>query len=199
MPALQKGETVMKSVVTLLILSGLLMLTGCVRSLNPLYTEQDLIYDNSLVGVWIDKETGETWAFSNAGKLEYKLLHTEDDGRSGEFSARLVKIEDKTFLDIAPVKTGFSQSDFYQSHFLPTHTFAHIMRKDSTVQIAMLEPRWLKDLLDDNPEAIRHEKINGEIVLAASPKETQKFLLANLNVREAFSQPFELTRKHGPR
>ena len=197
MPALQYGETVMKSVVIFLVLSGSLMLTGCVRSLNPLYTEQDLIYDNSLVGVWIDNETGETWAFSNGGKLEYKLLHTEDDGRSGEFSARLVRVEDKTFLDIVPVKSGFSQSDFYQSHFLPTHTFAHIVRKDSTVQISMLEPQWLKDLLADNPEAIRHEKINGEIVLAASPKETQKLLYANLNTKEAFSRPFELTRKHG--
>jgi hypothetical protein len=199
MPALQKGETVMKSVGTLLILIWSLMLMSCVQSLNPLYTEQDLIYDNSLVGVWIDMETGETWAFSNGGKLEYKLLHTEEDGRSGEFSARLVKIEDKTFLDIVPVKTGFPQSDFYQSHFLMTHTFMHVETKESTVQISVLESRWLKDLLAENPEAINHEKINGEIVLSSSPKDMQKFLLANLNTREAFSKPFELTRKKSAR
>ena len=117
-------------------------------------------------------------------------MHTEDDGRSGEFSARLVKIEDKTFLDIVPVKTGFAQSDF-----LPTHTFAHIVRKDSTVQIAMLEPQWLKDLLAENPETIRHEKINGEIVLTSGPKETQRFLLAYLNTKGAFAEPIELTKR----
>ncbi len=187
----------MKNIPKLLILSLLLTLTGCVQSLNPLYTDQDLIYDNSLVGVWLDQESGETWAFSNGGKLEYKLLHTEEDGRSGEFSARLVRVEEKTFLDIVPVKTGFPQSDFYQSHLLTTHTFMHVVRNGPTVEIRVLELRWVKDLLADNPEAIRHEKINGEIILTSQPKETQKFLLANLNAKEAFSEPLELTRKKG--
>lgn len=185
----------MKNIAKLLTIGWLLFLTSCVPSLNPLYTDQDLIYDNSLVGVWMDRDTGETWAFSNGGKLEYKLLHTEEDGRNGEFSARLVKLEEKIFLDIVPVKTGFPQSDFYQSHFLSTHTFIHVLRKESTLQISVLEPRWIKDLLAENPQAIRHEKINGEIVLTASPKEMQRFLLANLNTREAFSQPLDLTRK----
>lgn len=185
----------MKNIVRLLTLGWLLTITSCVQSLNPLYTEKDLVYDNSLVGVWIDKETGETWAFSNGGKLEYKLLHTEEDGRSGEFSARLVRIEDTTFLDIVPVKTGFPQSDFYQSHLLTTHTFMHVVRNGSTVEIRVLELRWVKDLLADNPDAIPHETINGEILLTSQPKETQRFLLANLNTRGAFSQPFKLTRK----
>ena len=185
----------MESIVKILIVGWFLLLTSCVQSLNPLYTDQDLIYDNSLVGVWVDKETGETWAFSNGGRLEYKLWHTDEDGRNGEFSARLVKVEDKVFLDIVPVKTGFPQSDFYQSHLLTTHTFVHVVRKESTVQLAVLEPRWLKDILATNPDAIRHEKINGEILLTSQPKETQRFLLANLNTRGAFSQPFKLTRK----
>lgn len=189
----------MKNLVKLLTLSWLLTITSCVQSLNPLYTDQTLIYDNSLVGVWMDKDTGETWALSNGGKLEYKLLHTEEDGRNGEFSARLVRVEDKLFLDIVPVKTGFPQSDFYQSHLLTTHTFVHIVRKEPTLQLAVLEERWLKDVLADNPEAIRHEKIDGKIVLTASSKEMQTFLLANLNTREAFSQPFELTRAKSAR
>jgi hypothetical protein len=188
----------MKNIAKLLTLSLFLAFTGCVPSLNPLYTERDLIYDNSLVGVWVDKETSETWAFSNGGRLEYKLLHTDEDGRNGEFSARLIKIEGKLFLDIVPIKTGFPQTDFFQSHFLTTHTFMHVVPSESTVQIAVLESRWLKDLLEGNREAIRHEKINGEIVLTASSKEMQKFLLANLTTKEAFSQPLELTRKRSP-
>ena len=185
----------MKNIAKLLLLSLFLALTGCVPSLSPLYTEPDLIYDNSLVGVWLDKESGETWAFSNGGKLEYKLLHTAEDGRSGEFSARLVKIEGKLFLDIVPVKTGFPQNDFFQSHLLTTHTFMNVVRSGPDVQIAVLESRWLKDVVETNRDAIRHEKINGEIVLTASSKELQKFLLANLKTKEAFSQPLELTRK----
>ncbi len=185
----------MRKVAKVLAFSSLLLVASCVRSLNPLYTDQDLIYDNSLVGVWKDKETSETWAFSNGGKLEYKLLHTEEDGRNGEFSARLVRLGDKLFLDIVPTKTGFPQGDFYQSQLLPTHTIMHVVPGESTVRIAMLEVRWLQDLLADNPDAIRHETINGEIILTATPKEMQGFLLKHLNTRGAFSQSFELIRK----
>ena len=70
-----------------------------------------------------------------------------------------------------------------------------VARKGANVQIAVLEPRWQKDLLATRPDAIRHEKISGEIVLSASSKEMQRFLLANLKTSEAFSEPLELVRK----
>ena len=186
----------MKNIAKSLIIGLLLAFTGCVPSLNPLYTDQDLIFDKSLIGVWVEKDTHETWALSSCDdKLEYKLLHTDENGRKGEFSARLVRVEDKIFLDIVPIKPSFTQSDFYRGHFFATHTFVHVVQIEPTVQLAVLEPRWLKDKLAENPEAIRHETINGEIILTSQPKETQKFLLANLNTRQAFSQPLELTRK----
>ncbi len=89
----------MKNFIKLLTLSFLFMLAGCVPSLNPLYTDQDLIFDSALLGVWTDKDSKETWAFTEAGEKEYKLLYTEEDGRKGEFKAHLLKIEGKTFLD----------------------------------------------------------------------------------------------------
>lgn len=179
-----------------IILGAVFFIAACVPSLNPLYTEQDLMFDDSLIGVWIDKETGETWSFSKCGKMEYTLHYTAEDGRKGEFSARLVRLDDKMFLDMVPVKPGFLQNDYYQSHFIATHTFAHIAQKGTTVQVSMLEPRCLKDLLAANPAAIKHETIGGELVLSSPPKETQKFLLANLSTSGAFSPPMELTRRN---
>lgn len=174
--------------------------TSCVPSLNPLYTEQDLIFDSSLIGVWSDRDTQETWALASCDReLEYTLTHTDPSGKKGEFSARLVRVEDKTFLDIVPAEPGFRQSDFYQGHFFSTHTFVHVTKNGSSVRLSVLEPHWLKEAVNVNPEAIRHEKIRGEIVLTSSPKETQRFLLANLANREAFSAPIELRRKRGGR
>jgi hypothetical protein len=151
----------------------------------------------TLVGTWIDKETGETWTFSNCEKLKYSLVHVDTDGRKGQYDARLVKIEDKLFLDIVPSKSGFSQNDPLKDRFIATHTFVRVISSESTVQISYLEPRWLKDHLTENPGAIRHEKIGGEIVLTSQPKETQKFLVSHLNTRGAFSQPAELVLKRG--
>ncbi len=186
----------MKTIAIISTLSLLIMCTSCVPSLNPLYTDQDLIFDNSLIGVWVEKDGKETWTLSNCGNdLEYRLMHTDGNGKKGEFSARLVRVGDKTFLDIVPVKPGFTQSDFYQGHFFATHTFVHIVKNGSSVWLSPLEPQWLKEYVARNPDAISHIKIRDEIVLASTPKETQKLLLANLNTREAFSEPVELTRK----
>lgn len=180
-----------------LILAVVILGSGCVLSLNPLYTEADLTMDLSLVGTWVDNETGETWMFSNCEKFKYTLLHSGPDGRKGEYEARLVKIDDKLFLDILPVKPRFEQNDLYRDRFIATHTFVHVVSKDSTVEISYMDPRWLKDHLAENPNAIRHEKVGGEIVLSASPKETQKFILANMNSRGAFSAPAVFVRKLG--
>ena len=187
----------MKLPVTTFILILVLFTTACVPSLNPLYTEADLIMDSALIGSWEEKETGETWTFSSCEKLKYSLVHIDSDGRKGEYDARLVKIEDKLFLDIVPVKPGFRQNDLYRERFISTHTFVHVIRRGSTAEIAYMESRWLKDYLAENTNEIRHEKVNGEIVLTSSPKETQRFVLAHLSTRGAFSQPSELTRKRG--
>ena len=187
----------MKNLAIIFVLAWSLSLMACVPSLNPLYTEQDLIYDNSLLGAWVDKDAEETWVFSNAGKLEYKLVQIASDGRSGEFSARLVRIGDELFLDIVPIKTGFAQSDFFQGQFLPTHTFVHIDKKGPRISASVLEPKWLKEVVSDKSQSIRHEKLGGEVLLTASPKDLQAFLVANLKTDEAFSAPTEFTRK-GP-
>ena len=187
----------MKSTATLFVLIYTIFCTACVPSLNPLYTEADLAMDSRLVGTWVDKETGESWALSGCEKGKYSLVHVDADGRRGDYDTRLVKVGDRLFLDTVPVKSGMPQNDLYKDRFIATHSFIHIVIKESTIQISYLEPRWLKDFLAEHPDAVRHEKTGGEIVLTSSPKETQKFLLEHMTTRGAFSQPTELTRKRG--
>ncbi len=174
----------------------LILCTSCVPSLNQLYSEPDLIFDGSLIGVWAERNTGETWEMANCDReLEYKLTHADPTGKKGEFSARLLMVNEKIFLDIVPANTGFTQSDFYQGHFFSTHTFAHVVKDGSSLRLSVLDPHWLNDVVASNPDAIPHQKIRGVIVLTSSPKDTQKFMLANLNNRQAFSEPVALTRK----
>jgi hypothetical protein len=174
-----------------------LLLTACVPSLHPLYTEADLTADSKLVGTWIDKETGESWTFSPTDKLKYSLVHVDSDGRKEQYTARLVKLDDKLFLDLVAIKPGVSQNDQHRDGFISTHTFVYVVSEESKVQISYMEPRWLKDYLSQDPSAIRHENVGGEIILTSSPKETQKFVLSHLTTHEAFSKPTELTLKRG--
>ena len=188
---------IMKLICTAFILPFVFFVVACVPSLHPFYTESDLASDPALIGTWVEKETGETWSFSNRKTLEYGVVHIDSEGRRSEYDGRLVKIQGETFLDIVPAKTRATQNDSYRGLFLSTHTFVRVVSKQSMVEISYMEPRWLKDFLAQSPDAIRHEKINGEILITSSPKETQKFVLAHLNTRGAFSVPSELVRKRG--
>ena len=38
-------------------------LAGCIQTLHPLYTENDLTFDAALIGVWGEDNSKETWAF----------------------------------------------------------------------------------------------------------------------------------------
>jgi hypothetical protein len=186
----------MRAIAGTIILSLVWLAAGCVPSLNPLYEEGDVIFDGSLIGTWSEAGSRETWQLSSCSDLrEYSLTHTDEKGKKGEFSAKLVRVGDQTFLDIVPIKPGFTQNDFYQGHFFSTHTFAHIVKEGSSIKMSVLEPSGLKEVAATNPNAISHQKIRGEVVLTASPKEIQRFLLANLNNREAFSEPAEMVRK----
>ena len=62
----------MKDTLKLLTLSFLVMFTSCVPSLNPVYTEQDLIFDSALLGVWTDKDSKETWELTKADENDGK-------------------------------------------------------------------------------------------------------------------------------
>ena len=185
----------MKNIVKLAALGIVLMFAGCVPSLNPLYTDQDIVFDPTLLGVWTDKDSKEIWELTKADEKQYKLVYTDEDGKTGEFTAHLLKVDGRTFLDLTPVEPILPQNDFYKGHFLPTHTFALVSQTAPTVQISFLEPEWLRKFLVKKPTALRHAKMEDEMLLTASPKELQKFLLAHLNTEGAFGKPISVKRK----
>lgn len=186
----------MKKIFRLLSFCFLLMFAGCATSLNPLYTEQDLIFEPFLLGVWTEKDSPETWEITSANGKNYKIVYTDETGRKGEFVAHLLQIENRMFLDLTPAAAKLAQNDFYREHFLPAHSFALLTRTESTVQMSFLEQRWLKKFLAENPSAVRHAETGAGVVLTASPKELQKFLLLNLNTEGAFIKPLEMRRKN---
>ncbi len=167
---------------------------GCAPSLHPLYTDEDLVYDPNLVGVWTEQNDKDTWEFIQSGEKEYTLIYTDEEGKKGEFIAHLLKVDDKLFIDVYPVELKTEQNDMYKGHFLPLHTFVYISQTEPKPRVSNLEPDWLKKYLEKNPNAIRHEKINDTILLTAPPKELQKFVLAHLKTEGAFSQSKDFDR-----
>ena len=178
------------------------LMGGCVQSLHPLFTEKDLIFDEKLVGVWAEESnTKRTWEFKKTGKKTYELIHTDSDGEKGQFKAGLGRLDSTMFLDLYPEEPDPRGSDFYKIHLLGVHTFMKIDQIEPTLQMRVMNPKYFSELLDRDPNLIKHEVLkeqDKQIVLTASTKELQKFMLKYGKDPNVFPDPFALTRITDP-
>ena len=176
----------------------LLLLSGCiVRSLHPLYTDENVIFDARLIGQWAEDDSKEIWEFSQQGEQRYKCVVYEEDGEQSILVARLLEIKGKMFLDFFPTELDRQEGVFYQLHILPVHSFAYVKQIEPTLQISFPSSDWLQELLEKNPDAIRHEVLGkDDIILSASTEALQTFWLAHLDTEGAFAELSDLQRKH---
>ena len=175
----------------------LLLLSGCiVRSLHPLYTDENVIFDARLIGQWTEEDSKEIWEFSQQGEQRYKCVVYEEDGEQSILVARLLEIKGKMFLDFFPTESDRQEGVFYQLHVLPVHSFAYVKQIEPTLQISFPSSDWLQELLEKNPDAIRHEVLGkDDIILSASTEALQTFWLAHLDTEDAFDELSNLQRK----
>lgn len=179
-----------------------LILTACVPSLYPLYTDDDLIFEPALLGQWLESEGEETWTFTRIGdKKRYKLVQVDEEGKEGEFIVHLLKVDDHLFLDLFPANEDesddfepFNASGFYRMHFAPVHTFMYVDQIEPKLRLSVLDFRWLEKLLNKQPDALRHETVEGSILITARAKELQAFLIGHLETEGAFGDLGSMTR-----
>lgn len=185
----------------LAVISAVCFIVGCIPSLHPLYTENDLIFEKALVGKWVDENPENTWTFSQSGEKEYKLIYSED-GKPGAFTAHLLKIKDKMFIDLYPVEPELkTDNGFYKAHLLPVHTFMLVKQIEPTLQMAFLNPDKLKEIIAKDPKAVKHEKLGKDDdmdVFTAPPKELQDFIMKNIDTPDFFCKPGILKREINP-
>ena len=84
-------------------------------------------------------------------------------------------------LDLFPDDTELKLNALYRVHLMTVHTFLLVKQIGPGLQLAMMEPDWLKKYLDEHPSALKHEKVEEGFVLTAQPKEMQAFLAQHVD------------------
>jgi len=185
------------------VLAGIL--AGCVpvASLYPLYTKEDAVFEKKLLGTWVDDQNNPetTWEFKcpNEPEKVYKLVFSDDEGKKGSFDVYLVKLEKLLFLDVYPNRSPCKEEDLeetawpYNGFFLvPTHTFIKIDSIEPTLKIRLTDDDELKKLLKEVPDAVKHELVDGTLILTASTKELQVFVAKYAEDDRLFSKEKEI-------
>ena len=93
-------------------------------SVHPLYAEGQTVLDDGLVGVWQDADApdDETWQFIDDGAGGYRLIIRENDslqirpGEDGIFTARLVDLGGRRFMDLFPEEPAGRQRHLQEPH-----------------------------------------------------------------------------------
>jgi hypothetical protein len=176
----------------LLLFVPMLSLTGCVPSIAPLYTDADVITDERLTGTWKEpKPNPQIWKFRSTGGRNYLLAH-EHQGRSSEFQSRLVRLKEHLFLDLFPVEVHAAGTELFRNHVIGAHTFYKVTVETDTLTLSALDPNWLRKHLVEKPQALPHvlQDPEGEarLVITASTKQLQAFVIKHLNTKEAWSR-----------
>lgn len=158
---------------------------GCVPSLNPLYTEKDLVFEPGLVGTWAgDKDT--TWTFEKRGGKSYRLTYTEK-GVPARFEAHLVRLGGSLFLDTYPDGSEMPRNNFYRAHFIPAHFISKVELAGNELNLVLLNPDWMNKGIREKKLSIRHEPLGKDrLLLTASTAELQTFVRKYANDPKAF-------------
>lgn len=177
----------------------LALVAGCYTlSVHSLYTEDDIVFESRLIGVWgAPGESDETWEFEQSGDNAYRLvvrnegveelegekyrLVTEiDPVKDGIFEIHLVKLGEYLFMDIYPEEPEIG-NELFKAHVIPAHSFVRIKITDDNFSLAFFDAQWLENGIEEGRIFIDHTTRDDFIVLTANTADLQRFILKNID------------------
>ncbi len=178
---------------------AVLLALSCVRSLQPLYEDEDLVFEPRLLGTWTDSDGEDEWTFARGEGNEYVLTClTGEDEVKAEFCGRLGKLGGAYFLDLFPEKGGapMPKNDLLTMHLIPAHTFWRVrLIAEGGLHLDPFNADWLKDGIREGRLKIAHVETPDEVILTAGTSELQAFLARLATDNEAFTPSDEALRK----
>jgi hypothetical protein len=132
------------------------------------------VTDPALVGTW--RGTKESAVITTGTPTGYHVLYTDNDGKTGEFDARMGRLGSSRVLDLQPVDPIPAANDVYKSLLLRAHGIVIIDSIGKVIQFHILEPDSLKAYLRRHPHALSHTMVGKSVLLTGSSIEIDRFL-----------------------
>ncbi len=169
----------------------LLLMVGCVQSLQPFYTDEQLTFDPAITGRWVDAEGKNSLDIpavdaDSRGKV-YHVTHTDEKGKSGRYIVHLAKVDKYLLADVKPDDLATGDSDQYNAQFLPVHTFFLVEINAKELRVRAMNYDWFSKYMKAHPTELAFETVEDDrIVLTAPTDKLQAFIVKNVDTPNAF-------------
>ncbi len=177
---------------TALVAAILLLVAGCIPSLNPLFTEKDLEFDPALLGTWAEKPDSEQWTFERSSNEKdakgYLLHHVDDKHHKADFNAHLCKLKDARYLDIelSKLHEDDNVNELGLVSLIPGHLFFRVAQVEPELKLIFPDGDRLKELVTSSPKSLSYRSNNNSFYLTASTKDLQAFFIKHADDKKLF-------------
>ena len=187
---------------SLCILLGVLLLSGCVQSLSPFFTDDAKVAMPELNGKWsmLDEKgrpkTQKDWVFEDGRILTYS-----DKGGSGMLDATWFKVGDQLYVDTtAHSLESDTVSDWWIFHVMPVHILCKVERGDRNLVFKLLDLDWMKRALTNGVVSLPFVEGEGSdmVLFTAAPGQWMQFLEQQGTNDAAFEGGDEYTFARSP-
>jgi hypothetical protein len=164
-----------------------------VVSLQPVYEPDTIAFDPALVGTWAMGDDGLTVTFERGEWHSYHMTLEQRDDKT-RVSARLTRVGDAAYLDIAPL-----DGTDLPVLALPVHAVYRVNLKGDELSLSDLNFEVLEKRVREGtatlPAVIDARK---NVVITASTAELRRWLTAHAADEGLFDPPTTLTRVPPP-
>ncbi len=182
--------------VGILIVLGLLLAAclSAVRTLHPLFADDELVFDPAILGSWIfvDADDIDSLTFATSSDERLYTVRVSGDYETLDFDVRLGRLGGNLFLDLsAPEPEGYFA--------VPVHMFCKIGFEPDVMSLNCLDEEWLgRGLLAGDfelpYELLFRSEDDTAMVVTASTAQLQEFIIDHASDPDAFGDPEELRR-----
>ena len=190
------------------LLFTILLVSSCLTTLHPIFTEKDLVFDQRLNGGWKDEKEGSIAHYRVAQANDVKSLSPllqrnaskiymyEERDAQGKLKSKqyafMVKLGKYFYMDYYPAgsKNTDKEERFFAAHYVPMHSIYRIkFKSDHSFDLQRLDAGYLEDLIKNKKIRIRHEVMeNGSYVITAPTEELQKYIVKYGDTPEAYNK-----------
>ncbi len=158
------------------VLIPLLGLSACVPlpSVNPLWDEENAVFEPALVGTWISEDNDEIITIVETGRNEYRMVYVSGNEAS-QYEVHAVRLDGRLFLDLCPDKDLLEerlQSEAYIP-LVTTHFFLRAILGPDGLELAALDDEAIEKRLDRGEIEIPNVKSPDGLLLTAQTEELQ--------------------------